>query len=83
VNTAEALRNFIASTLVTGRRKVELTDDASLIASGVLDSMGIVQLLTFIADELHVRIPDSDVVPENFDNIAALVRLIERLPRSA
>jgi acyl carrier protein len=82
MDTAKALRTFIATKLVTGGRNLEITDDVSLISSGVLDSLGIAQLLTYIAEHLHVRVPDSEVVPENFDTVASLTRLIDRLPRT-
>jgi agmatinase len=83
VSTADELRQFIASSLMTGRESVELKDDLSLIEAGVLDSIGIVQLLTFIEERLHVRVPEGEVVPEHFETIGQMVRLVDALPRNA
>ena len=82
MNSADTLRDFIGSTLVTGRQPVRLTDELSLIEAGILDSVGIVQLLTFIEEQLHVRVPEQDVLPEHFETIGGMARLIDRLPRT-
>lgn len=83
MSTADELRQFIASSLMTGRQSVELKDDLSLIEAGILDSIGIVQLLTFIEERLHVRVPEGEVVPEHFETIGQMVRLVDALPRNA
>jgi len=54
-----------------------LTDEAPLLASGRLDSLAVVQLMEFLADELGVEISDDDFTVENFATAGSLVRLIE------
>jgi acyl carrier protein len=83
MTTADALREFVGSTLMKGRPLIPLTNDLSLIENGILDSVGIVQLLAFIEERLHVHVPEGDVVPEHFETIDRLVQLIDRLPRKA
>ncbi len=83
MTTADALREFVGSTLVKGRPSVQLTDELSLIESGVLDSVGIVQLVTFIEERFRVRVPEGEVVPEHFETIGRLAQLVDRLPREA
>ena len=75
---ADALRGFISRDLPGGRPVAELTDDLPLIREHVIDSLGIFQLVSFVEDEFGVEIPDDEVVLENFETIAALVRFIER-----
>lgn len=68
-------KDFLAS-------DAELDPDASLFASGVIDSMGFIRLLARLESELGVEIPMSDIIIEDFDSvnkIAAAVR--RRLPR--
>lgn len=75
---ADALRDFISRDLPGGRPVAELTDDLPLIQEHVIDSLGIFQLVSFVEDEFGVEITDDEVVLENFETIAALVRFIER-----
>jgi acyl carrier protein len=54
----------------------DLDDDASLTAAGVLDSMGVLEMVLFVEESLGVPIPDEDVLPEHFDTVNALVDFV-------
>ena len=56
-----------------------LLDDTLLLESGLLDSLAIVRLLTFIEREFDVLVQDADFDPENFETIATIGAMIERL----
>jgi len=53
--------------------------DDSLIDSGILTSMGLIRLVTFIEQRTGVRIPDSMITPDNFDTITAIERTVEEV----
>ena len=55
----------------------ELTDDLPLIERHVLDSMGIYELVTFLEDAFGIEIDDGDLLPEHFETIDAVARLVE------
>jgi acyl carrier protein len=55
-----------------------LTDDASLIRAGVVDSTGILEIITFLEVELGVEIEDRDAVPENLESIARIAAFVAR-----
>ena len=46
-----------------------LTDDQSLLKSGVIDSTGILELIAFAEDEFGVKFADNELVADNFDTI--------------
>lgn len=52
--------------------KIDLADDLSLLDSGIIDSMGILDLVTFIEDEYGILVNDDELVRENFDSVMAL-----------
>ncbi len=56
---------------------VALEDESSLLDSGVIDSLGILDLVTFMEESFDIQASDEDLVPENFDSISALVRFVE------
>lgn len=55
-----------------------IDETTSLVKSGWLDSFGILDLVQLLESEYRVRLLDRDVVPENFENLASIRRLVER-----
>ena len=53
-------------------RQRNLQDTDSLIDSGIVDSMGILELVAFVESDFGVVVEDTDLTPENFESIAAL-----------
>ena len=49
-----------------------LGDDESLIDCGALDSIGILELVTYLEQEFEVQLSDEDVSPENFRTIRSV-----------
>ena len=59
-----------------------LRDDTPLLQGGVLDSMGIMELVAFLEEELGVRVPDADLTEENLGSLDGIVRFVSRGLRS-
>lgn len=49
--------------------KRTLSDQESLIASGVIDSTGILELISFLETNFKVKFEDQELIAENFDSI--------------
>lgn len=49
-----------------------------LLASGLLDSMGITQTVVFLEESFDIEVGDEDLVPENFKSIDAIVEFAQR-----
>ena len=47
----------------------EVSDDQSLMVSGIIDSLAIFRLVAFLEDSFRVRIGDDEIVPENFQSV--------------
>jgi acyl carrier protein len=78
-----ALAEFVRNELLHGR-KVALTGDADLLSAGIVDSLGILRLVAFIEERFGVRVPDEDVVFENFQSIQAMASYVtQRLDAKA
>ena len=52
--------------------KARIADDEDLLSEGILDSLGILQLVAYINDNFGIETPDRDVVYENFHSVKAL-----------
>ena len=53
-----------------------LPGDQSLTERGFIDSVGIVEVLTFLETRYEIEISDEETVPENIDTIDSIVRFI-------
>ena len=71
------LLQFVKESLLRGEREVGPED--SLIDLGVIDSIGLMQLMTFLEERTGTRIPDRYVTPDNFQSIVAMERMLEDL----
>jgi acyl carrier protein len=76
VNVERAVRDFLRTEL--GKAEDSVGPEESLLESGTIDSMGVLQLVSFIEKTYGIKVEDDDLMPENFDTIAAIVSFIER-----
>jgi acyl carrier protein len=72
----ERVKRFIQEDLSSGHDSSSLTDDFPLIEQKVLDSLGIVQIVTMLEDEYDIVVEDEELVPENFGSLSAIDRLV-------
>jgi len=54
-----------------------LGPDESLFDAGVLDSIGVMGLVSWLEREFDIIVDDNDVIPENIDGIRVLVSFVE------
>lgn len=75
MSTVVALREYFAS---QNAQAANLEDDTSLIERGLLDSMAIVKLITFLEERFGVELSDDEFDPDNFETLSAIAALVER-----
>lgn len=61
------------------RGDVDFENCTTLIDDNILKSFDIIQIVTMIGDEYDVKIPVTELKPENFNSVAAMLSLIEKL----
>lgn len=70
------LERFFAG-LAPASRPASLSLDTELLTSGLLDSLGILQLTVFLGEEYGIEIGDEDFTLENFGSVRTLVAFID------
>ena len=73
---AAAVRKFIVEELMFEKDESILKLDDELLDGGVVDSMGILQLVVFLEKEYHISIPNEELLPNDFQDIQAITRLV-------
>ena len=71
------VREFVTDNFLFGRTNVSLDGDDSLLEEGLIDSTGVLELVTFIEDRFDVTVEDEELVPDNLDSINRLITFIE------
>lgn len=71
----EQVRAYVTKRFPAVRER-GLGDEDSLLDSGAIDSLGILDLATFISGDLGIELGDDDLTPENFDTISSLVSFL-------
>ena len=67
-----ATRAFIVENFLYTRPDAQLDDDELLIEKRILDSMGMVELLTFLEDSFGVQPADDEITESNFGSLARI-----------
>lgn len=73
----QEVRTFIAQTFLDGDDK-GLDEKTPLLQTGIVDSMGMMELLSFIRDRFELKLPEEEVRPENLENLGVIVALVKR-----
>ncbi len=77
MTVASNIRTFIIENFLFGDTSFDLGDDVSLIEADLIDSTGILELVSHVEATYHVDIRDADIVPANFDSIGRIAAFIE------
>lgn len=70
----QKLRTFIMANFFV--EEADLSGDASLTRSGVIDSTGVMEILLFLEEQFGLKVPDDEIIPENLDTLDNLVRYV-------
>jgi acyl carrier protein len=74
----QELYEFIVSELASGEGVGAITADEDLIKRGIVDSLGVQQLVDFCESRYRIRVSDPDLVPENFQTLRQLADYVDR-----
>ena len=78
MNTQEALKRYLTQDLLNDHKNLNLSVDDNLLIGGLVDSLGIMQLISFIEQNFNIRVPPEDVTIEHFRSIRVIAEYIER-----
>ena len=70
------VRAFLQDNLLYMRPDFVLADDDRLLQQGVVDSMGVLEVLNFIEDEFDVRARDDEISEANLGSLRAIARFV-------
>jgi len=78
MNAAADIYEYIVTNLFQGDKPVDFNNDYNLINDGAMDSLAIINLISYLESTHHMELEDRDITPENFASVAALINVVNR-----
>jgi acyl carrier protein len=77
MNHTQRVREFVRSNFLVSD-DVALTDQASLLELGIVDSTGVLEIIAFLERTFGLAVDDDEIVPENLDSIERIAAYVAR-----
>lgn len=76
-NCKGKIKSFIVDNFLFGNAN-GLNDDTSFLEEGIIDSTGVLELITYLEEEFSMTVDDEELIPDNLDSINNLVAFVEK-----
>jgi len=74
----DQIREFIQVQLAEPKGITTFTDDESLMETGVIDSLGIFRLVSFLEEEMRIRVGDDEINADTLKSVNTIEELVVR-----
>lgn len=71
------VRQFVIDNFVLAAGNGEFSSTDSFLETGLLDSMGILNLVEFVREKYSIAIADEELVPEHWDSVRQVVGFVQ------
>ncbi|WP_027621446.1 acyl carrier protein [Acetivibrio clariflavus] len=71
------VKNYIKNELLNGEN-TNITETTSLIKGGIIDSIDIMRLITFLMEELNFELENDEYTLENFDSLGKIYAFLDK-----
>ena len=76
------INDYISREFIQDPALLPLADDASLLDSGILDSLSLLRLVVFLEERFGITMGDADLIPDNFASVNTICAYLRaREPR--
>ena len=73
------IEEFIARHILFSRDGFRYSEDSSFLQEGIVDSLGVMELVAFIEETYGIKVDDHDITPDNFDSVRKLAAYVRRI----
>ncbi len=74
---SEKLKTFIIDNFLFGQAG-SIDNDTDFFDKGIIDSTGIVELVSFVEETFNIIVKDEELIPENFSSINKVAEFVKR-----
>jgi acyl carrier protein len=76
------IKEFIITEVNPDLQLTSLDDDEPLIESGIVDSLGMLKIMSFLDEEFGMDLSSAEIRPENFKDVRTICGLVDGAPSS-
>ena len=76
-NYIQEIRDFVTSNFFFDDSDKSIPADTSFTESGIVDSLGMLELVEFIESTYHIRVEDDEFIPENLDSLNKIATFLD------
>ena len=76
VEVRNRLRDFVEKNFLLGKDSASLKNDDSFMDTGIVDSTGVLEFVSFLQEIWSIEVTDEELQPENFDSIKNLTAFV-------
>jgi acyl carrier protein len=77
METPQRIRKFIIENFYISN-PADIADDTLLVSSGVIDSTGMLEVISFLEAEFGIRVTDQETTPENLESVSRIASFVAR-----
>jgi acyl carrier protein len=74
-----AVRGFLKNCAPKG---AAFADSDNLLTKGLIDSLRMLDMISFLEEKYHLKIDEEELMPENFESVEAITRFVEQRIKS-
>jgi acyl carrier protein len=76
-NLKQSIRRFVETSFLFREGRQGLADHESLLGAGLIDSTGILELVSYLEAEFGIVVQDEEIVPENLDSVGQIAAYVD------
>ena len=76
--TRKEIREFIVEAFLFGDESEPFEDGDSFMQQGVIDSTGVLEVVSFLEENYSIKVDDEEMIPNNLDSLNNLVAFIQK-----
>jgi acyl carrier protein len=77
MNNQDIISKFILDNFLKVDTGKTLIDDTSFLDEGIIDSVGVLELVAFLEETFGFRVEDEELIPENLDSLVKITAYVE------
>lgn len=75
--SVDAIRSFIVDEFLFGEGK-DLTDSTPLLETHIIDSTGVLEIISFLEERFKISVEDHELIPENLNTLKSIENFLKR-----
>jgi len=72
------VRGFVLESFLFTDDESALNNEDSFIEKGIIDSTGMLEIISFIENDFGIEVTDDEMIPENLDSVSNIVAFVAK-----